>query len=189
MSIFRAQIGFPFDTDFPRDVITLNPHFNGDDAQALAVALKANLIARAEIGAATPFTIKVYDAKKPPPSYPLAVASQGTGHAPSSAPREVAVCLSYYGGYNRPQFRGRIYIPMSLIPGGLGLHPTGTQQSSVGSWANTFGKNLPQGAFWTLYSRKRGADAQVTNWWVDNEWDTIRSRGLRPESRIAGTLP
>jgi hypothetical protein len=26
----------------------------------------------------------------------------------------------------------------------------------------------------------------VTDWWVDNEWDTVRSRGLKADSRITG---
>jgi hypothetical protein len=189
MTIMRAQLGFPFDTDFARDVITLNPHFDGPDPAALAIALKANLIAVPAIGATTPFTIKVYDAKKAPPSYPLATASQGTGHAPSSLPREVALCLSYYGGFNRPRFRGRLYIPSSLIAGSAGLRPTTTQMNNVGAWANTLGKNLPGNTWWTLYSRKAGTAAQVTNWWVDDEWDTVRSRGMRAGTRITGTVP
>jgi len=28
----------------------------------------------------------------------------------------------------------------------------------------------------------------VSNWWVDDEWDTVRSRGLRPDIRVTGTV-
>ena len=29
----------------------------------------------------------------------------------------------------------------------------------------------------------------VTNVWVDDEWDTIRSRGLKSTSRVTATVP
>jgi hypothetical protein len=37
-----------------------------------------------------------------------------------------------------------------------------------------------------VWSRKKASAAQVTDWWVDNEWDTIRSRGLKADSRVSG---
>jgi hypothetical protein len=53
----------------------------------------------------------------------------------------------------------------------------------------TLGAGLPPSTFWVVYSRKTGGDAQVTNVWVDDEWDTVRSRGLRGTVRDLGTLP
>lgn len=189
MGIYRVQMAFPMDGTLPRDVITINPHYNAPDAGALAEGLKANLIANANIGAVTPFTLNVYDAKKAPPSYPLASASQ-VGTAPANtSPREVALCLSYYAQFNRPTLRGRLFLPYIFIGGGLGLRPTASQRSNAALWVTTLGKNLPPGSFWTVFSRKMGTDAQVTNYWIDDEWDTVRSRGLRGTTRTMGTLP
>jgi hypothetical protein len=44
-------------------------------------------------------------------------------------------------------------------------------------------RGLPAATFWTVFSPTHGTDAQVTDIWADDEWDTIRSRGLKPSSR------
>jgi hypothetical protein len=162
MAVFRLSLSMPYDTALPRDAITLNPHFTGDDAQLLANAIKANCIANNHI-ADKPFTIKIYDAMKAPPSYPLATAAQ-TGAVPSSAaPRDMALCVSYYTTYNRPRFRGRLYLPAT---------------------------NLPSQTVWTVFSKtEMKSQGAVNNLWVDNEWDTQRKRGLAPDARELGTVP
>src|SRR3982751_2212245 len=110
MSIFRAQISFPADTALPRDQMSITPHYTGDNASALANWLKASLIAWPST-ATRPFKIKVYDAEKAKPNYPLATAEQ-TGTTPNTgAPREVCLCLSYFSTFNRKSWRGRLYLP------------------------------------------------------------------------------
>jgi hypothetical protein len=189
MPIYRAQISFPEDTALPRDEIQYNPHYNGTDAQLLANALKANLIANANVGTA-PFKIKIYDAKKAPPSYPLATAEQTGTPVTNSYPREVAICLSYYAQFNRPHLRGRIYLlPKHVASSANSLRPSGAILTNALAWKSVFGAGLPASTFWTVYSRVTGGDAQVTNVWVDDEWDTMRSRGMRSTSRSVGTLP
>jgi hypothetical protein len=183
------QIGFPLDSALPRDVVTINPHYFGDDPQALADRVKANLAGSAQVGATVPFTIRVYDAQKAPPSYPLATATQGTGNSISGVPREIALCLSYYSSWNRPGYRGRLYIPMNFVGGTLALRPTTTQRTNAGNWATILTSGLPAGHNWVLYSKKMDKSYGVTNWWVDDEWDVQRSRGLRPTTRTLGTLP
>lgn len=190
MAVYRAQIGFAMDSALPRDIVTINPHYNGDNAQALADALKANLIANVNVAQAVPFTIKIYDAAKAPPSFPLAQAANGTGFVATTAPRELALALSYYATWNRPSYRGRIFLPLRLIAStGGSLRPTAGERTTAGAWINTLGKTLPSNTFMVVYSRKFGTGAQVNNWWVDDEWDVIRSRGLRATTRTAGTLP
>jgi hypothetical protein len=189
MAIYRAQIGFPFDSALPRDVVTINPHYFGDNAQALADALKANLIANVQVGATVPFTIKIYDAQKAPPSYPLATVTQLTGQTTTNVPHELALCLSYYSTFNRPSYRGRLYIPAHFVGGAMSLRPTTTQRSNAGSFANTLGKNLPSQHNWVVYSPKLGQSNGVSNWWVDDEWDVMRSRGLKATTRTTGTIP
>lgn len=183
MAVFRVQMKFPYDGALPRDEIVINPHYNGSDPQQLADALKANLIAYNPI-TTKPFTIKVYDAKKPPPSYPLATASQTGTAAGSDGPREVAICLSYYAQFNRPRFRGRLYLPASWFTAVLNVRPTGAVMTGVLGFASSvLTRTLPAGTFWTVYSPTAGTDAQVTDIWCDDEWDTVRSRGLKGTTR------
>lgn len=186
MAIYRAQISFDVDSALPRDRMVINPHFNGTDAQGLADVLKTNLIANAHVGAATPFTVKIYDAKKAPPSYPLATSSQTGTPRTTTCPRELALCLSYYATFNRPRFRGRVYIPAGFLGGTIALRPTATQRQDVLTFATSFTTGLPSGTFWTVYSRVTGTDAQVSNWWCDDEWDIVRSRGLKGTARTTG---
>jgi hypothetical protein len=184
-----VQIAFPFDTTLPRDVVTINPHYFGDNAQGLADALKTNLIAFTQVGAAKPFKIKVYDAEAAPPNYPLAESANGTGFITGGPPRELAMCLSYYSTWNRPSYRGRLYIPLAFMGGAMGLRPTTTQRSDTLAWKTPLGTGLPANHNWVVYSRKKGQAYGVSNVWVDDEWDIMRSRGTRPTARTEGTVP
>jgi hypothetical protein len=189
MAIYRAQIGFPMDTAFPRDVVTMNPHYFGDNAQGLADALAVNLNNIVEVGPTVPFTIKIYDAQKAPPSYPLAEKHVGTGFTVTSHPREVSLCLSYYSSFNRPSYRGRVYVPAHFLGGTFGLRPTATQIGHAANFATAFGRNLPAQHNWVVYSRKLDQSNGVSHYYVDDEWDIVRSRGMRSTTREAGTIP
>lgn len=187
--IFLAKISFQLDSAFPRDAVTISPHYFGDDAQGLANALKTNLIANTLIGATMPFTIKVYNAEKAPPNYPLAQATNGSGSHNTNVPREVALCLSYYSTYNRPSYRGRLFIPAAFVQGQVDLRPTSTQIANALSFKTALGSGLPAQTNWVVYSRKLGQSFGVSNVWVDDEWDTVRSRGLKSTTRQLATVP
>lgn len=189
MATYKVSMSFPFDTALPKDAITLNPHFNGSDPDALAQALKANLIAYNPV-TTKPFTIKVYDATKAPPSYPLATASQAGTPAPSQCPREIAICLSYYSTYNRPRYRGRLYLPASWFTSTVNVRPTGAIiTAALGFASSVLTKSLPAQTNWVLYSKVDGkSQGGVNNIWVDDEWDTMRSRGMAPTSRQTATV-
>lgn len=188
MAIYRVQISFPADSALPRDEMSINPHFFGDNAQGLADALKANLIAFPKIATA-PFKIKVYDAQKAPPNYPLATAEQ-TGAAPATGvPRELSLCLSYYSTWNRPSYRGRLYLPFIFIGGAVGTRPTLAQRDAGVAAATIFKTNLPAQHNWVVYSKKLGQSNGVTNYWCDDEWDIQRSRGMKPTARSVGVVP
>lgn len=185
--IFRTQISFPTDTALPRDEISITPHFFGDNAGALANALKANLIANAQIGV-KPFKVKVYDATKAPPNYPLAVAEQ-TGTPPASGvPREVCLCLSYYSTWNRPRFRGRLYMPEAVFGGAQSTRPNSAQMQAVLDFAEVFTTNLPAAHNWVVYSRMTKESNGVSDIWCDDEWDIQRSRGLRGTTRLTASV-
>jgi hypothetical protein len=181
---------FPMDGTLPKDVISLNPHFNGDNADALLAALQANLNSWAPT-AGTPYTLRAYDANQLPPSYPLATRTQSGTPPTSSAPREVALCLSYYTTWNRPRYRGRLYLPNKWLPGTLGIRPTATQRDTVIGFATSvLTKSLPPATNWVVWSKtERKSQGGVSNIWVDDEWDTVRTRGLKSTTRTLATVP
>lgn len=194
MGIARLQVAIAADSLLPRDAMVITPHFKvttipfvvGADWDALADDLAQAVWSW--IGGDHQVTVDAYDAEGPPPHFPLGHAVAGSGAAPASGgPRELAVCLSYYAGVNRAGHRGRLYVPATLIGGSFGLRPSSTIQTKVGSLvpilADLGGVNVD----WCLWSRTRSVGETVTNWWVDDEWDVIRSRGLRPTSRTSGT--
>jgi hypothetical protein len=189
VSVYKVTLQFPFDTTLPKDQVTITPHYFGTDPQALAAALDANLEAYTAT-AGKPRTIKVYDAQHAPPSYPLATVTK-TGTAPSTGlPREVAICLSYYTTYNRPRFRGRLYLPAVWFTSVLQLRPTGAIMTAVlGFGTNVLAKSLPQGHNWVVYSpTEKVSKGGVSDMWVDDEWDTVRSRGLAATTRQTGKI-
>lgn len=188
MAFYRVAMRFPFDSTLPRDEITVNPHFSGTDPQQLLNALKTNLDNFAAT-AGKPYTLKAYDATKAPPSYPLATITN-PGSAPgSNAPREIALCLSYFSTYNRPRYRGRLFLPSSWLTSSPLLRPSTTVMNNAMTFATeVLTKSLPQATNWIVWSKTAGQGYGVTDFWVDDEWDTVRSRGLRPTTRVTGKV-
>lgn len=189
MAIYRALLSFQHDSALPRDAVTLSPHFSGDDPGALATALKTNIAAQPGVPI-TSYSVKVYDAEKLPPSYPLATATGGSGTLAMSCPREIALCLSYYSGFNRKSYRGRLYIPAGWSSSAVGLRPSAAQITNALEMRKMFTTGMPANTHWIIYSRKLKQGFKVTNTWVDDEWDIMRSRGLRGTTRqLAGGAP
>jgi hypothetical protein len=194
VTIVRLQCGFGWDSAFPRDRCYINPTFEdnaglelGDwdgPCEDLATALDTWTIA-----SPVEITVKAYDAQGTPPVYPIGSAVRNLGLNPSVAvPREVALCLSYYSTNNVPRRRGRLYVPaQGFAEFGAGLRPTAAQIAKVAALAPIFeglgGANID----WVVFSKLDNDARPVTNWWVDNEWDTIRSRGMRGTTRTTGT--
>ena len=189
MAIYRANITFQYDSGLPRDGITITPHFGGDNPQALADALEVNLKAFAPVANTVPFKIKVYDAQKPPPNYPLAEAENGTGFVASTSPRELALCLSYYSTWNRPRYRGRLYLPAWWFGATSNLRPSAGQITAALGFKSVLTNGLPPSHNWCVYSERNGAFYGVSNCWVDDEWDIVRTRGLRGTTRQTATVP
>lgn len=184
MAHYRASISFQMSTEFPRDAMAINPHYSGDNPQALGDALKTALLAKQTVGAVQPFKIKIYDDEKAPPSYPLYQTENVAAARSYSWPREIALCLSFYSGFNRPRLRGRLYLPGALAGGTAGLSPTQAQMDEILSWKDVFKAPGTSGHQWVVWSKTEKLASIVTNCWVDNEWDTQRSRGLRPTERV-----
>lgn len=196
MAIYRAQCSFAADSDFPRDQLVITPHFKDTEVpgtqqqpQNLANDLANALLLWAMPANSRRVTVKLYNAEAPPPSFPLATAVRGTLIPGSPMPREIALCLSFYAERNLPRQRGRLYIPAPLLTtsAGLGLRPDSTFRTKVADLVPIFTGLGGVDVDWCVWSRAERRARSVTNWFVDDEWDIQRRRGLRATTRTSGT--
>jgi hypothetical protein len=181
------------DSALPRDRLVITPHFRDQGVttdpdnlcQDMADGLNALDLVTTEI------RVTAYDAESPAPSYPVGtgVANEGVV-ATSSLPREVALCFSFYSERNIPRQRGRVFWPMPVMGAfDLGLRPPEVTRQYVGEGLATLFSDLGGvDVDWVVWSRVDDEARPVSNWWVDDEWDTIRSRGLRATTRTTGTV-
>lgn len=192
MSVARMQCSFGADTAFPRDRITITPHFNiaslgGTGWQGLADDLCAAL--NTWLGNGREVVVKAYDAEHAKPNPPQATKTLNAGLTPVSPNnRETALCLSFYSGSNVPRKRGRLYIPaMFLTTGVVPVRPTQAQRDQLSQFVSIFTNLGGVNVDWVVWSRADRAARKVTNWFVDDDWDVQRRRGLRPTTRSTGT--
>jgi hypothetical protein len=192
MPVWRMQVEFGADSALPKDSLVITPHFNdtgaGTDPDGLAQDLADGLTAVSD--AARQIKVTAYDAQGTPPVFPQAQAIANAGSfPPSQVPREIALCFSFYSEQNRPRYRGRLYLPWVLKGGqSPGLRPSMTTANTLGSTlASLFSGLGGADVDWVVYSRVDDEARKVSNWWIDDEWDTVRSRGLRPTTRATGS--
>jgi hypothetical protein len=189
MPIWRLQVEFQLDSALPRDALTITPHFNdvglGTDPDGLCEDLATALNAKSG-QPNTEIRVTAYDAQGTPPVLPQGSAIRAKGvYASSTVPRELALCLSYYSGENRHRRRGRLYIPAQfcLASAAAGKTPSGAQRAACLSYVDIF-KNLGgTDVDWCVYSRADDQAYSISHAWCDDEWDTVRSRGLRATTR------
>ena len=196
MAVYRLQCAIGADTAFARDRVVINPHFNNvggilteSDTDQLCEDLADALVAY--VSGTREITVKAYDAQGTVPVFPVGNAVRNVGAFPASAaPRELATCLSFYSGQNLPRRRGRLYVPTFLVGAGVthGVRPGGALTAKVGQLATILADLGGADIDWSVYSRTDDVARAVSHWWVDDEWDVIRSRGLRPEVRVTGTV-
>lgn len=191
MPVWKLAVSLGADTAFARDRVVMTPHFNDAGAttdpdslcEDLATALAAFFTPAREI------TVKAYDAQGTVPVYPEGNAIRSTGVFPASdAPREVALCLSYYSERNIARQRGRLYLPVFAMGIGTGAaRPSGPNLAKVMSLGPILEQLGGIDVDWCVYSRLQNVARPVTNYWCDDEWDTVRSRGLRATTRQLAT--
>jgi len=190
MPVWRLQTAWSADSVAAKDHIVITPHFNDQGATTDPQNLCEDLANGLE--AIHPFAgelkVTAYDAQGTKPVYPAAefVLHKGLTAA-TLAPRELAVCLSFFSARNQPRRRGRLYIPCFW----LGV-PTDTLRPATPLPNMTALVDLLKGlggvdVDWSVYSRADSMARAVTDWWYDNEWDVHRSRGLVSTSRVIGT--
>lgn len=187
----RAQIATWADSIKPEDAIVINPCFNAivsPNAQQLADDL-----ATAWKNYISPTTnqvrVRMYDLEGTPPVYPAAEKLlNANAAAVTGLPRETACCLSFYSGRNVPRMRGRLYLPICLLGVGISANrPSSTIQTKVAALVPILTGLGGVDVDWCVWSQVDHQTRPVTNWYVDDEFDTVRSRGLRPTTRMVGT--
>jgi hypothetical protein len=191
MAIYRAHVALGADGPLARDRFVITPHFRsvvgGENFTTIAQDIAEDL--QGPLGVNREIKVTIYSAEGPKPHYPLGTYTAGANLYPASTvPRELALCLSYYSGINVPRFRGRLYIPLACT--GVtttGLRPSQTAINPVKEVGLKLAGAGPTSWEWVVFSRRDNAARPVTNYYVDDEWDVVRSRGGRPTFRDVAT--
>jgi hypothetical protein len=192
---------FQFADTSAKNQAVITPHFrrqldigdptSGADAQALCNDLADKWAFLAGLGG-TPYTVTAYNDQGAKPRFPLAITRRNTNAAPKvpAVPPELAVCLSFYSGENRPSYRGRLYFPAWLLgatAGDTGLVvPTALRnaaQTQVGYMASLGGANVD----WGVWSGTTQAFHKATDFFISDAWAIQRRRGIRETARTKGT--
>lgn len=190
MPVWKLQTAIGVNSTMVRDNMVITPHFNdqgvGSDPQQLCEDW-ADAVA-AQTGNQRQVIVKAYDEEGAQPVFPAGEAVRNIGMAPAAlSPSEVALCLSFYSTRNLPRYRGRLYIPICAQFAGLASRPASTHMTHVSEYAIAAQELGGPDVDWCVYSRSDGVARPVTNWYVDDEWDTVRSRGQRSTTRLEGT--
>lgn len=201
MALYRYQVVLKALSGVPADNVTNTLYY---DAVSNADALNAAddigdfyLAIDGQLGsslATTGHEIKVYAMSDPEPRFPIGTPGLGGALAPStsSLPRDVALCLSFQGarvsGTPQASRRGRIYLgPLTQSLVTVAGIPNPSQITPIVNAAIALlaASDASANYTWVIYSPTLGTFTPVTDGWIDNEFDTQRSRGLVPTIRNA----
>jgi hypothetical protein len=189
---YRAQIAVWHDSLAATDACVINPTFRNTlpgphDTDGMANDLAVGI--NTWIGSPTQIRVRLYKLPLVVPIAPVSEKILNSGVVlTSGVNREVCMTLSFYAGTNTKRRRGRLYIPCHWrgIANGV-TRPTTANMNDILNRAALFTGLGGVDVDWTVYSIRDGQSHPVTNTWVDNEWDTVRSRGLKPTTRVTGT--
>lgn len=189
----KALVSWQVGTGQPRDAHMITPSFRHQTDlldfdvgwQGLADDLHAAVKGWTTFAGNRSLTVKLYRIGGAKPNRPQAIKSDNVAIFPEvSMPRELAVCLSFYGGQNRADQRGRLYVPAWVCT-------TAAPQVRPHSAYTDVVKALPPllaalggvNVDWGVWSPTRNAFTRAEKWYVDDEWDVQRRRGLVPTTR------
>lgn len=194
MPLVTVQVAAAGDSVLARDKIVNTFHLNKEGGPFLgtdwdALAADAGTLFSTLYTGTREIVTKIYDTRAAAPRFPLGsnTRNPGTQNA-SNGPREVACCLSYYGEHNTPHQRGRMFICATMAAMSAGPRPTIGDSNKLFALADGIAGLGGLDVDWQVYSPTDGQGRNVTNTWCDDEWDTIRSRGLDPTTRTEGTV-
>lgn len=193
MALARFEVAVAADTLLPRDRCVNVLHFNIQQIPLVSPSPNLDQLCHdlAQIYSTTwhndsrEIKVTAYDDQGTKPVYPSATYVQDEGLAPASdVPREVALCLSFYADRNIPRHRGRIYLPLcTSFSSATGVRPSQGIMDAALDMATAF-KNLGGADVdWQIRSTRDSTSRNVQQAWVDDEWDTMRSRGMRATRR------
>jgi len=190
MSKIRAQVITRKQSDLGVDHIVNTLYLDdfgagvtdGPRYQSLANDIRTAFGLRASTPIGYGVEVKLYDMAdaEPRPIKATAVWMSSPSASASEGPREVALCLSFFSERNLPRFRGRLYIGPF---GSAGARPSVDTRNELVALAGRIGNVGGVDVDWQLFSPTRNAYSKVTAGWVDDEWDTVRSRGRKPTTR------
>lgn len=185
------QVSIAADSVLPRDRMVNVLHFDNpigmpDNPEALCNDLAVVYDTKVLFSPGTnEIDVRLYHESIKGP--PLGKKVINTGKAPvSPCPREVSLCLSFRGEKNTPSTRGRLFIPVSLImspTGGLSTRPPLAFRDRLLALADSISALGGIDIDWGVYSPRNDTFVKAVHAWVDDEWDTVRSRGLRATTR------
>jgi hypothetical protein len=194
----RAMVQWNVGSTAPRDVMQITPCFrvgagllpDDPDWQSLADDLRTAVETWAFND--RKLTVKLYDIDAEPTTQvnrPKATAVSTTSNVTeSSFPRELAICLSFYGGNNEPHNRGRLYLPYQFISGDdPSVRPSDAMLTQCVALGTALAALGGIDVDWIVWSPTRRAATKVEHIWADDEWDVQRRRGLLPTKRISAT--
>lgn len=203
MTAYRVQVTLHTVSGVAQDYVTNTWHVLGtsvSDAEDFTDTLRAGYNTLATRFGSTiaqnGHTIKVYNMEDPEPRAPVLEYSWNLTSAPAAnaLPTEVALCMSFQAekisGVPQARRRNRIYFgpfgntingndgrPTTVIIGLLTDFGTAILDASAGATWD-----------WGIFSTfNPGGLVEVSNGWVDNEWDTQRRRGREATSRVVFT--
>lgn len=119
--------------------------------------------------------VKVYDRANPKHSPPVYTAHWTGAGDETLAPRQVALCLSFYSGLNIKGMRGRIYVgpwPKSFMDEYAGPSVFTMMDNLTGLLKLPGGPDVVH----QIHHVKTDTFSPVTNYFTNNRWDTMRSR-------------
>jgi hypothetical protein len=136
-------------------------------------------------------TINAYDRAdaKPRPEKGHSVYSPGTWNTDTNQARQVALAISFYSGRNLKRSRGRLYL-IPLNNAGASERPSvSVRTAAMGLVTATASAILALTPAWSfaVYSTADGATKPITNYWVNDVWDTQRRRV--PKETVRNTSP
>ena len=114
----------------------------------------------------------------------------GAAGGSTKLPNEVAICMSFRGQFNRARERGRIYLgPLTGTAAASDTEDARPDANLLNTIASAGEQLLDQftalaNVEWVVHSGVQGANTPVVAGWVDNAFDTIRKRGVQPDSRL-----
>lgn len=183
------QCTWQCDSLAPRDRIMITPHFNDTSGSTDASQLCQDLAEG--LALIHPFAGEIrvtsYDAQGTKPVYPNGEHVINPGlMAVTAGARELAICLSYFSDRNVARRRGRLYIPAWFLQVATTSQRPPQGIAAMAALVDLFTGLGGVDVDWSVFSRvEKGAHA-VSDWWYDDEWDVMRSRGLRGTTRTSG---